>query len=97
MLATRILSRINKEFSSDIRLKEFMKYPTIKALSDKIEESDEVDLGLPVIVEDLEIYILRFRSLKCRKPNGWEELRLLIQVVLLLTCILKSRITICAH
>lgn len=54
LLATRILSRINKEFSSDIRLKEFMKYPTIKALSDKIEESDEVDLGLPVIVEDLE-------------------------------------------
>lgn len=54
LLATRILSRINKEFSSDIRLKEFMEYPTIKALSDKIEESDEVDLELPAIAEDLE-------------------------------------------
>lgn len=54
LLATRILSRINKEFSSDIHLKEFMEYPTIKALSDKIEESDEVDLGLPAITEDME-------------------------------------------
>lgn len=52
LLATRILSRINKEFSCEIHLKEFMEYPTIRALSDRIEMSDKVDLKLPPIVED---------------------------------------------
>lgn len=51
LLATRILSRINKEFSCEIHIKEFMEYPTIKALSDRIETSDIVELGLPPIKE----------------------------------------------